>query len=167
MVIGPESTGKSTLSAALARAQDTLWVPEYARTYLEALGRPYTEDDLLHIAEGQLRSEDELALRSNGLLICDTDLYVLKVWSEASYGRCHRRILEEIAVRPYDLYLLTYIDTPWEHDPLREHPHPTEREYFYRQYHDIVQNSGVPWVEVRGDQVERLQTALRSLEQLL
>lgn len=167
VVIGPESTGKSTLSAALADALHTLWVPEYARAYIEALDRPYMESDLLHIAHGQLEREDAAAAQCGRVLVCDTDLYVLKVWSEASFGRCHRFILDQIAARQYDHYLLTYIDTPWEHDPLREHPLPEERYYFYHQYRDIVMNSGVPWTDVRGDESMRLATALRSLEQLL
>lgn len=167
VVIGPESTGKSTLSAALAEALHTRWVPEYARAYLEGLARPYVENDLLHIAQGQLAHEDAAVMQSNRFLICDTDLYVVKVWSEASFGRCDRSILEQIAVRPYDHYLLTYIDTPWQHDPLREHPHPEERYYFYQQYRDIVMNSGIPWTDIRGDENTRLATALRSLEQLL
>lgn len=167
VIIGPESTGKSTLSAALAEHLHTLWVPEFARAYLETLGRPYEEPDLLLMAEKQVANEDELALRANRFLFCDTDLYVFKVWSESRYGRCDRRILELIAGRQYDHYLLTYIDTPWEDDPLREHAQPEERHYFYHQYRDIVMNSGVPWTDVRGDETTRLQQALRVMKQLL
>ena len=121
VVIGPESTGKSTLSEALATALHTVWVPEYAREYLEHLNRPYSETDLQAIARGQLLKEGEVAPLVNKVLICDTDLYVIKVWSEHKYGRCHASILEEIARRKYDLYLLTGIDMPWSPDPLREH----------------------------------------------
>lgn len=159
VVIGPECTGKSTLSAGLAAALHTLWVPEYARGYIDGLRRPYTEPDLLRIAEGQLRSEDEHAARAAQTLIIDTDLYVVKVWSESAYGRCDRRILEAIASRRYDGYLLTGIDMPWSFDPQREHPEPGERRYFYEQYRDIVQNSGVPWVAIHGTGAERLEQA--------
>lgn len=164
VVIGPESTGKSTLSEALAKEFNTKWVPEYARKYLEQLGRPYHEADLLDIAKGQLAGEDRLAEEANKILICDTDLHVIKVWSEASYGRCDPWILEQIAVRKYDLYLLTYIDTEWEDDPLREHPAPEDRQYFYNIYRDIVQNSGVQWADIRGEYEERLQTALKAIK---
>ena len=167
VVIGPESTGKSTLSESLAAALQTIWVPEYARTYLEQLGRPYTETDLLEIAKGQIKTEETLLQKANKYLICDTDLYVLKVWSEASYKRCHSWILEQIAKRKYDLYLLTYIDTPWQDDPLREHPKPAEREYFYNIYKDIVIQSGVKWADIRGNEKERLDLATNALHNLL
>src|SRR6186997_101950 len=94
VVIGPECAGKSTLSAALAGALNTVWNPEYARTYLDAIARPYTEDDLLLIARGQVTGEDTRFSAAKNYLICDTDLYVLKVWAEAKYGRCNRKILE-------------------------------------------------------------------------
>jgi len=166
VVIGPESTGKSTLSEILAARLGTSWVPEYARGYLEVLGRPYNEDDLLIIAKGQINTEDELTQQVKQLLICDTDLNVIKVWSEHSYHRCASWVLEEIAERRYDLYLLTYIDTVWEDDPLREHPDDNMRSYFFNQYKDIVMNSGVPWVELSGSIDERLAVALNAIQLL-
>ena len=166
VVNGPESTGKSTLSASLAAALGTVWNPEYARSYLEGLGRPYEQPDLLHIAKGQLAAEDALAPSAKDFLVCDTDLYVVKVWSEAKYGACDRRILEAIAVRKYDLYLLTGIDMPWVDDPLREHGAAEERAYFYHQYRDIVQQSGAPWADIRGSEEERLSVALDAIRRL-
>ena len=135
--------------------------------YLEGLGRPYEEADLPEIAARQLAAEDALLPAANKYLICDTDLYVLKVWSEASYGRCHRKILEAIATHRYDLYLLTNIDMPWMPDPLREHPAPEERSYFYNQYRDIVQQSGIPWADIHGTESERLALALKAIEILV
>lgn len=164
-VIGPESTGKSTLSAALATELNTVWVPEYARTYLEKLSRPYEQQDLLEIARGQLELEDKLAREANKLLICDTDLNVIQVWSHARYNSSHRFITEHIASRKYDMYLLTNIDTIWEEDPLREHPLPAERLYFYNIYRDIVQNSGLPWADISGTHEERLKKALEAIQQ--
>lgn len=166
VVIGPESTGKSTLCTGLANALNTLWIPEFARDYLLSLNRPYQEEDLLHIALGQLQLEEDYLQKASNYFICDTDLYVMKVWAEASYGRCHRTILEQIAGRRYDLYLLTYIDIAWEDDPLREHSLPEERHYFYSQYRDIVINSGVPWADVRGTQEQRLEIALQAIKSL-
>jgi NadR type nicotinamide-nucleotide adenylyltransferase len=166
VVIGPESTGKSTLSAGLAAQLQTVWVPEYARAYLEQLGRPYAETDLLEIARGQLQAEDEL-LQASNLLICDTDLNVIKVWSEHKYGRCGDWILEQIAARTYDLYLLTDIDIEWQDDPLREHPQQEMRRYFFNVYKDIVQQSGLPWIVVSGAPEIRLQQALQAMDTLL
>ena len=97
-------------------------VEEYARAYLSHLQRPYGPEDLLLIARGQVSSEEALVSKANKVLICDTDLYVIKVWSHFKYGYCHPEILETIASRKYDLYLLSYIDGPWQFDPQREHP---------------------------------------------
>jgi len=167
VVLGPESTGKSTLSQKLAAHYNTVWTPEYAREYIENLPRPYEQQDLLAIAKGQLQLEDEKAQQAGDLLICDTDLYVIKVWSEHKYGQCDPQILEHIAGRRYDLYLLTYIDIPWENDPQREYPDPQMREYFYRIYRDIVMNSGVPWVDIRGSYAEREAKAVAAVDGLL
>ncbi|MBL7683949.1 MAG: ATP-binding protein [Flavipsychrobacter sp.] len=166
VVIGPESTGKSTLSKSLAEQLHTVWVPEFARTFLENLGREYTESDLLEIAKGQIAAEDVAIATADKYLVCDTDLYVIKVWSEAKFGRCHPWILEQIAQREYDLYLLAYIDTEWQDDPLREHPLPQERQYFYNIYRDIVIQSGVNWMDVRGNEQERLQLAVNAIRKL-
>lgn len=164
MVIGPESTGKSSLAAGLARHYGTGWVPEYAREYLLELEREYKEEDLYRIALGQLRLEEQAAAGAPQLLICDTDLYVIKVWSEHKFGTCDLRILEEIALRPYHLYLLTDIDTPWEYDPLREHPEPEMREHFRHVYRDIVQNTGRPWLALQGGLEECLRDAVRFID---
>lgn len=163
VVIGPASTGKSTLSSQLANELNTLWVPEYAREYLECIDRDYTEDDLLQIAKGQIASEDALVAKANSLLICDTDLHVIKVWSESKFGRCDKWILEEIARRSYDMYLLTYIDVNWEDDPFREPDELSGRHYFYNIYRDIVQHSGLPWADIQGNEEERLAAALEAI----
>ena len=163
VVIGPESTGKSTLSRQLADTFETLWVPENARDYLLQLDRPYAEDDLVIIAKGQVASEDELAVKANKLLICDTDLNVIKVWSEHKYHRCNKYIYDQIKNRKYDLYLLTGIDMPWESDPLREHPDAVMRQHFYNTYHDIVKLSAIPWVAINGDRNQRLAAAIDAI----
>jgi NadR type nicotinamide-nucleotide adenylyltransferase len=163
VVIGPESTGKSTLSENLAKALATVWVPEHARTYIDLLNRPYDENDLLEIAKGQLDSEDDLLKQAGKYLICDTDLNVIKVWSEHKYGRCDSWILEQIAARKYDAYLLTDIDFEWADDPQREHSDPSMRQYFYDQYKDIVISSGLPWINIKGTHQERMDTALSFL----
>lgn len=167
VVIGPESTGKSTLSDALAKQLKTIWVREYAREYLESLNRDYKADDLLQIAKGQVALEEDLLKKANKYLVCDTDLQVIKVWSNAKYGICDRWILEQIAERKYDLYLLMYIDIEWQDDPLREHPSPEERSYFYNLYRDIVQNSGVPWADIRGTHEERLKKVMSAIDEHL
>lgn len=163
-IIGPECTGKSDLSKFLAAHFNTEWVPEYARGYMDNLRRPYTQDDLITIAHGQLRIEDEFARDANTFLFCDTNLYVIKVWSMFKYGNCEKEILDQIATRKYDLYLLTYVDLPWEEDPLREHP--TKREELYHIYLNEMKNQDVPFVEIKGEREQRRTTAIQAVEQL-
>ena len=163
VVIGPESTGKSSLSSALAKHYNTQWVPEYAREYINQLGRAYQESDLMEIAKGQLRLEDEKASEVQDLLICDTDLTVIKIWYEYKYGYCPKEILDHIKSRPYDLYLLTYIDIPWEEDPQREHPHL--REHFFNLFKSELEQLNRPYVVIRGDFEERKQSAIKAVNE--
>lgn len=164
-VIGPECTGKSVLSAFLADHFHTEWVREYAREFIEGLNRPYNETDLLTIAKGQLKLEDDAAKRANGMLFCDTNLVVIKVWSEFKYGRTNPEILKLMDHRHYDLYLLTNIDIPWAEDPQREHPH--SREELYSIYLEEMKSQSVPFVEVRGTGNERTINAVRAVERML
>ena len=161
-VIGPECTGKSDLSAFLAEKFNTVWVPEYARGYLDNLTRPYQQHDLLTIARGQLRLEDVWIGDANRMLICDTNLYVIKVWSEFKFGSCDPEILKSIATRKYDLYLLSYIDIAWKEDPQREHP--DKREDLYKIYRKEMENQPVPFVEIKGQGDERRQSAVTAIE---
>jgi NadR type nicotinamide-nucleotide adenylyltransferase len=165
VIIGPECTGKSRLSQKLAEHYDTLWVPEYAREYINRLDRPYNRSDLTAIAKGQVELEDRYVDNANGVLICDTNLIVIKVWSEHKYGQCDPWILEEIGKRAYDLYLLTYIDIPWEEDPQREHPNL--RNYFYDVYNRELVNAKVRFSIVKGLGESRLQSAISVIDKVI
>lgn len=173
VAIGPESTGKSVLCERLAAHYNTLWVPEYARSYLEANGTDYNYEDVLKIAKGQLSSENVYAVKaaeqSTGntpLLFIDTDLYVIKVWCEFVFGKCDNNILSGIATRKYDLYLLCDIDLPWVKDKLREYPDIRRREKLYRYYQDAMINQPVPWVDINGSYEERFQKAVEAVDKL-
>lgn len=180
VIIGPESTGKSTLCTQLANHYDTLWCPEYAREYLIKHGMSYAYDDLLTIAKGQLALEDKYAEevrksgrrkvlpdKSFGLLFIDTDMYVMKVWCEFVFGKCHRFILDQIIERKYDLYLLCNIDLPWIKDELREYPDLERRQQLYAMYKDIMINQQVPWVNIYGTYEERLAKAIEAIDSQL
>jgi NadR type nicotinamide-nucleotide adenylyltransferase len=169
VIIGPESTGKSTLSEQLAKHYSTSWVPEYAREYLIQHGTEYTYDDLLTIAKGQLALEEsyiEKAPPVSKVLFIDTDQYVMKVWCEFVFGKCHPWILDQITKRKYDLYLLCNIDLPWVQDTLREYPDLASRQELYTIYKNILTNQSVPWVEVSGNYDERLQKAIQAVNDL-
>jgi nicotinamide riboside kinase len=100
------------------------------------------------------------------LLFIDTDLYVIKVWSEYVFGRCEAWILDEIVRRKYDAYLLANTDLPWADDPLREYPDPGIRERLFHIYKDLLINQSVPWAEVSGVGDERRARAIDAVERL-
>lgn len=156
-IVGPESTGKSTLAEGLAAALGVPWVPEYARHYIAQLQRPYTAEDILTIARGQLAWEDEQAAQ-HPLVICDTTCLVEKIWYEHFFGPAPAELVEACRLADYDLYLLCDIDIPWEPDPQREHP--TLRTHFLNLFRQEVEASGRPWVLISGTAEERLQLAL-------
>ena len=171
VIIGPESTGKSTLSEQLAQHYKTEWCPEFAREYLLTHGKNYTYEDLLTIAKGQIELEDKyaslLTTHDSRLLFIDTDMYVMKVWCEFVFGKCHRLILEQIVKRKYDLYLLCNVDLPWMPDELREYPDLETRKKLFRIYKDCMVNQSVPWIEISGNYEERLQKAIGAVDHLL
>lgn len=177
VVIGPESTGKSSLCGALAAHFDTVWCPEYAREYLTQHGKDYTFEQLDEIAHGQLGLEDrfsELAISQwsekpepitpKPMLFVDTDMYVMKVWCEFVFGKCHTWIHEEIKKRKYDLYLLCNTDLPWQKDHLREYPDLETRETLLGIYRNILKHQSVPWEEVSGSGQDRIDAAIHAVE---
>ncbi len=176
VVIGPESTGKSTLCEKLAEHYNTLWVREYAREYLEKNGSEYSHHDLLKIAKGQIGIEEngfnELDLRLQGapltthhsLLFIDTDMYVMKVWAEYVFNKCHNWILNQIASRKYDLYLLCEVDLPWVEDALREYPDEKTRKKLFCFYKDLMVNQSTPWAIISGNYEQRLEKAIQFID---
>src|ERR1700750_3155345 len=154
VLIGPESTGKSTLCKQLANHYHTLWCPEYAREYLSLHGTKYDYDDLLEIAKGQVEAEEkyiQLVSKKNLPLFIDTNMYVMKAWAEFVFGKCHPFILEQIKKRKYDLYLLCNIDLEWVKDELREYPELEIRRKLYGLYRNMMMDQNVPWVEISGN----------------
>lgn len=170
VLFGPESTGKTTLSRHLARYYNSVWVPEYAREYLQNKWnnerKTCEPSDLLPIAKGQIKLENKLAQKTDTVLICDTDLLETKVYSETYYlGTCDP-LLEKCALEnTYDLYFLTYIDTPWEADDLRDKPE--EREEMFKAFENALIKYSRPYVLLKGDKRERLETAVKHIDKLL
>ena len=175
VIIGPESTGKTTLCQQLADYYKTSWVKEYAREYLLVNGTKYKFENLLDIAKEQIKGE-ELVIQSlstgikepkNSLVFIDTDMYVMKVWCEYVFEKCHHWILNTIVDRKYDLYLLCNIDLPWVKDQFREYPDLISRKKLYNHYKDIMVNQQVPWIEISGNYNERLQKAIDAVNKIV
>jgi len=170
VLYGPESTGKTTLSIELAKHFKTNWVPEYAREYLQTIWdnekRICEPEDILPIAIGQMKLENELAIKSKSLLICDTNLFETMVYSKYYYGGNCDPLLEKYALKnDYDLYLLTDIDIPWEKDDLRDKPNERE-ESFQIFKNELIQNN-LPFRIIGGTRIERLKKAVNYINKII
>lgn len=161
-ITGPESTGKSTLAKKLADHYQTVWVPEFARSYIEELNRDYTKEDLVKITKGQIKKEDLMIPKAKDLLFCDTDLLVIKIWYEYRFGHLPPLITDNYKRRKYDFYLLTNVDLPWKYDPQREHPHL--RAYFFNLYEQELRKLGMPYAVVSGENQRRLSVAIKAID---
>ncbi len=161
-ITGPESSGKTTLTRALAKHYHTVRVAEYARQYLTGLKRAYNKADLWEIARGQLRLEAKMQARARRFLFCDTDLTVIRIWSEVRFGNCEERILKLLNDTPYDLTFLTDVNIPWQFDPLREHP--DERTALFARYRAELERRKCLYHIVRGTPTERLDTAIAIID---
>ena len=170
VLFGPESTGKTTLSNQLARHYNTVWTPEFAREYLQDKWnnfRKTCEDiDIIPIAEGQMKLENELAKKADKVLICDTDLLETKVYSQEYYGGFVDPKLDEAAkVNQYDLYLLTYIDTPWEADDLRDRP--GMRIEMFNAFEKALKDHNKNYILLKGDKETRFNKAVKTIDEIL
>jgi NadR type nicotinamide-nucleotide adenylyltransferase len=163
-ITGPESTGKSTLARKLARHYQTVWVEEYARQYLDQLGRPYAESDLLTIAKGQFKNEQTILERATRFLFCDTEPIVLKIWSAYKYQHIVSEILEIHDQARYHHYLLMNIDLPWVFDPLREHP--DQRSFFFNWFVRELEEKKASFSIISGAEDERVKNAIEVIDRL-
>ena len=143
-IIGPESTGKSTLARYLARRYNGICVPEYAREYIEKLNRPYTMEDVEAIARHQIEQLQEIR---DGLYFFDTELIITKVWFEHKYGSCPPWLEQAIQDYPMDVYLLTYPDIEWKPDPVRENP--DIRLELFDRYESEIQKLDIPYYIIK------------------
>ncbi|QOD59554.1 ATP-binding protein [Polaribacter haliotis] len=170
VLFGPESSGKTTLSRHLARHYNTVWAPEFAREYLQNKWnnerKTCEKDDLLPIAIGQMELENSLAKKADKILICDTDLLETKVYSEEFYGGFVDDKLNEAANKnEYDLYLLTYIDTPWEEDDLRDRPE--QRLEMFNAFENALKTHNKNYILLKGDKETRLKNATKAIDKIL
>lgn len=164
-IVGPESTGKTTLAMSLAKHFKTLWVPEFSREFLTNLERPYEKEDLIDIAKGQLKSEKQHRKKAKNLLFLDTDLFVIKIWSEFKYGSCDPWILQQLAMNQASFYFLTHHDVPYEDDPLRESPN--KRPELFRLYESALKEAGVPYFVLKGGEDKRFESAVQRINSIL
>jgi HTH-type transcriptional repressor of NAD biosynthesis genes len=163
-VFGPESTGKTTLARRLAEHFQTRWVPEFARSHLEAQDGRLEVDDIELIAHGQLAAEDALARDANRILFCDTDVLSTRVWSETLFGSCPDWIKVAARERRYALTLLCDVDVPFVPDPVRYLPNA--RQAFFERAEAALQAADRRTVRLSGAFETRFQTAVAAVESL-
>jgi len=169
VLYGPESTYKTALAKALARHYNTFFVMEFSRTYAEAkakLNLRLNRDDVIKIAEGQIKAENEQAERANKLLICDTDLLVTLVYSQHYYDGFYPEDLKHYAYQnQYDYYFLSYIDVAWEADGIRDEPF--NRKDMFDKFEAELVKAKKPYTIIKGAFEERLQTCIEKIDTLL
>lgn len=170
VIYGPESTGKTTLAKQLAMYFNTQWVPEFARTYLQEkydnCSEACEQKDLIPIAKGQIAAENRLAKQANRVLFVDTNVLQTYTYAQVYFEGFISKVFKEvIKTHHYDLYLLTYIDTPWEADDLRDKP--KEREFMYEVFEASLKDNEQPYQVLKGTKQQRLQKAIALVENLL
>jgi nicotinamide riboside kinase len=147
----------------LARHFGTIFVPEYARKYVAGLNRPYTYEDVEHIANTQVRQLQEYSVHATGLIFLDTHLIITKVWFDEVFHRRPEWISKVIAAQEIDLYLLCHTDIPWVPDPVRENG-GERREALYRIYRKELEHAGCPYAVVTGMGEDRLRNAIELVD---
>ena len=151
-IIGPESTGKSSLGQYLAKRYGATYVPEYARDYVSSLHRPYTYDDVCHIARKQIEQIKEVGSgkwEASDIIFFDTELIVTRVWFDYVYGAAPDWLLSAMQQYKMDTYLLTYPDIPWIPDPTRENGNDEIRLQLFHRYEQEIQALNVPYYIIR------------------
>lgn len=166
---GPESTGKTTLAKQLAEHYKTEWTPEFARDYLQAKWNNSKqiceEHDLLPIAIGQTKLENDSLLKANQILISDTCLMVTKVFSDLYYGKTNPILDKAAKKHKYDLFILTDIDVPWEKDDLRDAP--LNRRETLEKFEQALVQFNKPYLIISGSKEKRLQKAISWIDNLI
>ena len=164
-IFGPESTGKSTLTKNLARHFQTRFVPEYARTFMEAKNNQLEQQDLAIFAAGMAASENALAHTANRVLFSDTDALTTCIWSEWLYKEVPEELLALAQRQRHDLYLLLDVDVPWIEDPQRYYPE--ERETFLASCKQYLERWQRPYQVISGSFEERLEKSIMLVSDLL
>lgn len=166
---GPECTGKTTLAKQLAAHFNTTWIPEFARDYLQKKWDDSkeicAEEDLVPIAIGQIKLENQALDSAKDLLFVDTTSLVTKVFSELYYGKTSPTLEQAASEHNYDLFLLTDVDVPWQKDDLRDRPE--NREATFELFETTLKNYKKPYIKLSGAKEIRLKKAITCVEEFL
>lgn len=161
VLIGPESTGKTTLAASLAAHCDVPWVPEASRRFVETVDTPLSVATVAPIARLSMALDDAARASAPELLVHDTDLVSTVVYSQHYYGTVEPWIVAEARTRRAGLYLLCLPDLPWEPDGVRDRP--TQRAELLTMFRETLRAMDAEVVEVSGLGTARLDAAISAV----
>ncbi|MCL2596910.1 MAG: ATP-binding protein [Paludibacter sp.] len=164
---GPESTGKTTLSQALAAHFEGECVAEYAREYVEKLDRKYNFYDICRIACRQIEQLEDAKKAENNLIFFDTDLIITKVWFELCYNKTPFFVTDYLKEPPVDCYLLCFPDIEWQNDTVRENGTEQKRHFLFNKYKNEIEKTGKSYYIIEGEGEERLQNAINAVNLFL
>lgn len=167
--LGVESSGSTTLATDLAKHYQTAWIPEYGRWYSQ--GRRYIPENNWHteefikVAKGQIRWEDDLALRANQLIVCDTDALATHIWHRRYVGHYSEDVEDIADTREYDLYIVTAPDFGFIQDGTRDGKHiRTEMHQWFIEELTRKQHN---FIIVNGSHENRMSKAITTIDNLL
>ncbi len=163
VLTGPESTGKSSLCSSLSKYYKVPFVDEYARTYIDQLGRAYIQSDLSKIAIGQYEWIKRIPENTSSLI--DTDLLTIIIWSEYKYSNVDQRIIDRFYASKSDFYLLCSPDLKWTPDPQRENSN--DRDYLFDLYERSLKKYQCNYGIVSGIDQERFDSAKAKIDQFV
>ena len=164
-ITGPESTGKTSLAIQLAELYDTVYVPEYARQYLNDNGKEYVYEDVLKMAKGQIELERQMLSKASEILFADTEMIAYKIWLEFYGWEVPKWMIDHIKNNEYGLYLLTDIDLPWVADDQRTNPN--DRELLFHRFEEELENAGVNYGIISGTGALRIDNAISTIEEFM
>ncbi|MFH0762087.1 MAG: ATP-binding protein [Bacteroidota bacterium] len=162
-IVGAESTGKSTLTHDLSLHFGAPGIDEFARGYLEKIGRPYTFADLEQIARGQLNLIFEN--QDQEMVFFDTDLNNIKIWFQLVYSTIPDWFTGEMKKFGQGTYLVCQPDIPWVPDPFRENP--DRRDFLNDLYEKELELAGFPYFRISGFGNERLVRAINIVKRVI
>ncbi len=174
VLVGAESTGKTTLAGLLAEHYGTAWVPEYGREQWEqkvaglTMDDPlpsWSRDEFVHIASEQQRREEQLAREAHRVLICDTNSWATGTWFERYFDQRDPEIDAIGAAARVDLYLIPTPSVAFVQDGFRDGE--LIRDWMHQRFLEQLAAGSTPWYVLEGTYAERLRQAIEVVDRLL
>ena len=168
VIVGAESTGTTTLARDLANTLNTPWVPEIGRYYTESImttDYQWSNDDFYRIARLQQAYENEIAAKSHGVIVCDTNTVATELWQRRYMGETTTKMQHIASHDKADLYIITGDEIPFVQDGTRDGEHVRHR--MHRWFEARIKKAGVPYIVVRGDPAARLRASKNAAEDII